>query len=492
MSTTVKKFSPILLVFTHLLLFVSAVFAQELEIKIKIPAPEKPLARVELSFPKNPARNKLSFLQSYADAERLDLRIENLKVKNEKNQEILLANSSGGFFQTDANFSSISYDLRLEIPDDVLTAAHISWLTETHGLLMLNDVLPFFEEKYPAKVSFELPQNWKISASEKQFGEKTFLINDIQKAVFLVGTGWRENSVSVGESVIKFAAVGEWTFSTEQATKAASEIIGEYGKIFAVIPEKQINIFLLRFPREIGFERWRGETRGSNITLLSSPTAFESQAIQRLHEQLRHEIFHLWIPNKLFLAGDYAWFYEGFTQYAALKSGIELNRITFSNFLNTIEQAVNQNVGQKRTISLIEASKARWTGADSGVYAEGMLAAFLCDAALLRESGGKIDLFDVFRQIFQKHRLPANQTDGNAAVLEIMQSFDAVVPVIEKYIKSANKINLANDLWATGIEVVPASYGQKLQVKSKLQSREKDLLNKLGYNNWRKLLKNRK
>lgn len=492
MSIMLKKFPLIFAVFTHILFFVSSSFAQDFDVKVKIASLNQSLVHVETKLPKRETSKNLSFLKNYADAGNLGARIENLQLEDDKNQEIRFAKISDGEFQAVRDFSFASYDLKLAIPANVLTTAHISWLSETYGLLMLNDLLPDFGESRSAKVSFELPKSWKISASEKQIGEKTFQVSDINKAVFLVGTDWQKSSVLSGESIVNFSAVGDWNFRTAEAAEISAQILIEYQKFFGAIPEKQINVFLLRPPREIGFERWRAETRGANVTILSSPTAFEGLQIQRLHEQLRHELFHLWMPNNLNLSGDYAWFYEGFAQYAALRTGVMLNRITFPNFLNTLEQVVNQNNNRSQPISRLEASKARWVGANSGVYSEGMLIAFLCDAALLRESRGKIDLLKVLRQIYQKHRLPNNRTDGNTAVLGILQSYDALVPIVEKYIKNANKINPAKDLDATGIEIVSSNNGQKLQIKAKLQRREKDLLNKLGYNNWRNLSRNPK
>lgn len=486
MSKTHKKFPLIFAVFTHVL-FSLSVAAQDFEVKVKIAAPNQTQAHIETHFPNGAGEKRLSFLQNYADAAGLDSRIQNLKIKDDKNREVKFAESSGGEFRAAAAFSTVFYDLNLSAPENILTAAHISWLTETHGVLMLNDLLPDFGGR-AAKVSFELPENWKISTSEKRAGEKTFQVNNIQNAVFLIGTNWRESSLLIGESSLTFASAGDWKFTAAEAIGLSSQILTEYRKIFGAIPEKNINVFLLRPPREIGFGRWRAETRGASVTILSSPTDFESQAIQRLHEQLRHELFHIWVPNNLSLSGDYAWFYEGFTQYAALKIGLKLNRITFPNFLNTLEQAVALSGSRKQPVSLLEASSQRWNAANSGVYSEGMLIAFLCDTALLRESRGKLDVLEVFRQVYQKHRLPNNRTDANAAILKILQSYKQLVPIVEKYIKGADKINLAKDLEATGIEAVPSGNGQKLQIKAKLQSREKDLLNKLGYNSWRNFL----
>lgn len=492
MSTMIKKFSAVFACLAFILFFFSNISAQNTEIKITIPASKQPFARVEIKFAKpNPDRN-ISFLRNYADSENLGSRIKNLEIENDKNQAVNFNKFSDVDFQTSANYSFISYDLQIPVPENVLATAHVSWLCETHGLLMLNDLQPEPDEKTAAKISFDLPANWKISTSEKRIAEKTFQVVDVRNAVFLVGASWRQNTVSADDSILEFSAVGDWNFETSEAAALSAQILSEYKKIFGSIPEKHISVFLMPFPREIGFERWRAETRGATVSILSSRTAFKNLEIQRLHEQLRHELFHLWMPNKLNLSGDYAWFYEGFTQYAALRTGVSLNRITFQNFLNTLEQAIAFSNAGNQTISMIEASNQRWSGEDSAVYSKGMLIAFLCDTALLRQSRGKVDLFDVFRQVYQKHGFQSDRADGNSAILEILQSYNELKFIVENYVKGASRIDFERNLNETGFETAPSNYGQKLQIKAKLTSREKDLLDKLGYNNWRKALRNSK
>lgn len=494
MSTMLKKFSPLLAVFTQLLFFALAA-GQDLSVNVRIPSSQSVSADIEIIFPKNEKQKILSFLKNYADAERLDERIGSLKIKDDKNQEIQFSKTANGEIISATEISSVSYKLNLRAPENTLTAAHVSWLTETHGLLMLNDLLPDFGKPRAANVSIEAPENWKISGPQNQTIEKNrknFRIADVGNSVFLIGTDWHKNSVFVGDSIINFLTVGEWNFTPDEAGKIANEILSEYEKIFGEIPFKNINVFLLPFPRPMEFERWRAETRGSNVVILSSLTTFKSVQTQRLHEQLRHELFHLWIPNNLNLTGDYSWFYESYTQYAALKTGVNLNRITFPDFLNTLGQAINQTLNRNQTASLLESSKTRWRGANSGAYAEGMLVAFLTDATLLRESRGKIDLLEIFRRVYQKHRIHENQADGNHAVLEILRSYKPLTPIIEKYILGTSNMNFANHLTGTGIVFFSSEGGKKLQVKSKLDRREKDLLNKLGYNNWRKVSGNPK
>jgi predicted metalloprotease with PDZ domain len=226
------------------------------------------------------------------------------------------------------------------------------------------------------------------------------------------------------------------------------------------------------------------------VTIISAPTTFKSSAQNRLHEQLRHELFHLWIPNSLNLSGNYDWFYEGFALYKALKTGVYLNQIRFDDFLSTLGRAfdLTEALSRRRTVSLIEASEKRWINANELIYAKGIVVAFLCDAALLRESRGKRDLDSIFREVFQKHRAPNPREDGNAAILRILKSNPELVPLAENYIEGNSKVDWQNDLQSFGISAEKTSGATDLKVNPKPNGRQKDLLNKLGYNQWRKLL----
>jgi predicted metalloprotease with PDZ domain len=185
--------------------------------------------------------------------------------------------------------------------------------------------------------------------------------------------------------------------------------------------------------------------------------------------------------------GNYDWFYEGFTVYQALQTGVQTNRIRFEDFLDTLSQAYNFDNLQSQKISLIEASKNRWNGTNGQIYARGIIIAFLCDVALLRQSKGKNSIAEIFREVYQKYRLPNKMQDGNTAILKILENYTELRPIVEKYIQGAEKINWQADLEGIGIKATETNFNVKLDVETKLKARQKDLLNKLGYNNWRKI-----
>ena len=74
---------------------------------------------------------------------------------------------------------------------------------------------------------------------------------------------------------------------------------------------------------------WSAETRGSTVVLVSGRLPSRLAARAQLDGALTHELFHLWVPNGLALEGEYDWFYEGFTNYVALRAGMRRGQLTF-------------------------------------------------------------------------------------------------------------------------------------------------------------------
>ncbi|HEX8736846.1 MAG TPA: hypothetical protein VF721_16050 [Pyrinomonadaceae bacterium] len=473
-------------------LFAAIVNAQEIELTVKISAlsPQTKVHIEGLMLNSSDTGKNWSFLQNYADVTNLGERIENLKSVNGRAGQVYFKKLAPGEFEAEQAPAAFQYDVKTAIPQQLTAAAHVSWLSETHGLLMLGDLLPQNLQNFSAKITFELPSDWRVATSETRLSEKAFNVKNVEKAVFLIGKDWRGQAKQLEKNELNLATFGEWQFTDAEALQIAETIFNEHRKVFGEIPFPKTQVLLLPFPQTANFERWRAETRGATVTIISAPTTFKSAAINRLHEQLRHEIFHLWIPNSLNLSGNYDWFYEGFTLYKALKTGVYLNQIRFDDFLSTLGRAfdLTEALSRRQSFSLLEASQKRWINASELIYAKGIVVAFLTDATLLRDSRGKRDLDAIFREVFQKHRAPQPKEDGNAAILRILKSSAELVPLVEKYIEGNSKIDWQSDLETFGMSAEKISGATEIKVNRKPNGRQKDLLNKLGYNQWRKLL----
>ncbi|MDQ3712381.1 MAG: hypothetical protein M3388_09200 [Acidobacteriota bacterium] len=482
-----KRFSAAAMIFVEMLIFALVSWSQDIEANIKVLFGAT--VRIEgrfLNEKLNQSKRNWAFLRSITGANNLGARITDFYLTDKQGRTVFFKKLIDGEYLADGEADFFQYQINLSPLPNAATLAHVSWLKDEQGILMLDDLLPqFSEDKRPisAKLKLEVPPEWKIISSEKISDDNVFYVKNIEKAVFAVGKNWRAQETSN----LNLAILGEWQFTDAEAAKIAGEIFDGYRKLFGEIPAETAQIFLHRFPKETKFGRWEAETRGANLTILSSDVPFKTLSLQRFHEQLRHELFHLWIPNNLALTGNYDWFYEGFTVYQALRTGIATNQIRFEDFLDTLAQAYNLNNFQSQKVSLIESSKNRWSGVNSQAYARGMLVAFLCELTILKQSRGKHSIDNIFKDVYQKHRVPNKSANGNAAILKTLNNYSELNLIIKNYVEGAENIIWITDLANVGIEAKVENSFIKLSVKTKLSGKQKDLLDKLGYNNWRKI-----
>lgn len=464
--------------------------AQDLDVRIKIDGGIISVAGKKLR-PANTEDRVLYLSSEYAGH----------KIPAERMSALVLTSASGRSFAyteignsdylAHGGFSSWSYKLAPGIPTDNAAVAHISWLTADRGILMLDDVLPKFSDNaVSAKIEFELPAGWKILGPARQVAANVFEVDDVEKTVFLVGKDWRARSGANGAPDVVIA--GDWLFTDDEAAKMADEIYNDHRNLFGAGPAGRAQIVISKFPRPESHGTWEAETRGRSVVILSADMPFQTQSLQKLHEQLRHEIFHFWIPNSVNLSGNYDWFYEGFALYQALRTGVGANRIRFEDMLDTLSRAYNIDAAQDKRISLIEASSNRWAGANTQVYARGMIVAFLCDITMLQRSKGKNSVSDVLRRVYSEHSMSKPRKEGNAAVLGILESYDYLRPVTERYVKGRENIAWKSELDAVGLEAIEENHTVRLKVKDNPSGRQKAFLDKLGYNNWRKTSRNSK
>ena len=464
------------------------VTAQELSLRVR--TGDTPFLAVEGKFrgPFRPGDGSLKFLDTYADVNNISSRIRNIRFSDASGRSIEFKRFGGtAIVIPDTAFTSFSYEVDLSIPENGTSAAHTSWVGKAHGLLMLGDLIPRFAgPSEPNRIRLVVPDGWTVVTTEERLSNREFKVSDIEKAVFFVGKGWRGGGAGGKNGAPKFAIAGRWQFGDEDVIRFSNEILTEYKRLLGEPSDPEIRIFLLPFPRQLGFDRWRAETRGSSITILSSPTGFQSRATQRLHEQLRHELLHLWIPNGLNLDGDYAWFYEGFSMYQALKTGVWLGQIRFEDFLDTMTRAYDLENRREAKISLTGNSPSRWGNLGSSVYARGMIVAFLCDITMLRESRGRKDISYLFRRLLEIHGQDAVRIEANRAILRVLNDQPELKAIVRGYIEGVSTINWTNQLASAGIQAT----GAGLKVRPKPGRRQRALLSNLGYNRWRKILRN--
>jgi predicted metalloprotease with PDZ domain len=351
-------------------------------------------------------------------------------------------------------------------------------------MIGLQDLLP--QGLKSAKVSITIPKDWELYSSENESSKGVFDITDLDRAVFHAGKGLRKTPVKSGGAEIEFLAAGEWLFTDPEAAQMADSVFASYSKLFGVPASGKILIAIRPFPVQVPRGQWEADSRGSAITIMSSDMPFKNQSLQRLHEQLRHEVFHLWIPNAISLTGNYDWFYEGFALYNSLKTGVAVNRISFNDFLDTLGRAyeISSSSGNQRP--LIQASAERWNGSNTLVYARGMLVAFACDIAIIRASNGKRSVSEVLKRVFVENRGAAPR-NANESILSILSTYKELKPIADGSIAGSSPIDWKSLLPAAGLQIGTRDQKMRIAVADKLSGSQKEVLDRLGYNNWRKL-----
>ncbi len=479
-SRAPKNFSRVcgVLFFLHMALTSNA---QGLDVNIKVVnvAP----ARIQVEGKRTAGVAAWSFRNVYGGASGLGARIESLRLADETGSEVSVRQLAPGEFEAARPATRFSYTLKLDPPAFITDAAHVSWLNAERGLLMLGDLLPLPASK--ASVKLTLPQGWSALSTEEKTAAGTFETDAAEDAVFVIGRDLRERRGRVGAMSFTLATVGEWAFNDDEAAESVNELLKDYEKIFGGPPRQRVLVALVPPPHPAPATFWSAETRGGTVTLLSGRMPTKLTATAQLSGALGHELLHLWVPNALALEGNYDWFYEGFTNYLALRAGMRRGQLTFQDYLNALGRAFDgyKSARGAQELSLPDASERRWSNSTSLVYSKGMLVAFLYDLTLLNRSRGKSALEDAYAELFRRHRSGMSREDGNRAVVNVLSSLQGMSDFTSLYVQGATEINLAASVAPFGLEIVPGGVRTHLAVVASPSGAQRDLLRKLGYNN---------
>ena len=458
-----------------------AAYGQSLDVKIKV-APGG-AARVHVEGRRDVGATAWSFRNFYGSASGLAGRIENFVLLDEGGAEVATKKLAPGEFSAASPATRFSYDLRLDPPAFVSDSAHVSWLTPDRGLLMLGDLLPLPLAK--AKVELILPASWRVSTAEAEGGAGAFDVHAAERAVFAVGRDLRERRGRAGGMAFTLVTAGDWAFSDADAADSVAEILKLHQETAGDSFIKRSLLVLFPLPQQgAAGNLWNAETRGATVVLLSGRLPSRLAAKAQLDGSLTHELFHLWVPNGLALEGEYGWFYEGFTNYVALRTGMRRGQLTFHDYLNALGRAYDSYRAARgsKEVSLPEASRRRWSGGGTLVYHKGMLVAFLYDLTLMSRTGGRSSLDAVYRELFRRYGRGERREDGERVVIEILGGTGGMRAFVERYVEGAEEITLPLIIGSFGLRVEPGGARTHVGVAESLAPPQRELLRKLGYN----------
>jgi predicted metalloprotease with PDZ domain len=472
-----RKFALIIVSLAGAAWLSSTAMAQRLNVTLT-PLPESRRLIVEGSCA--PTAN-WSFVDSYAGMVGLGNRIDHFVGFDEEGREVPARKIAPGQFEVNPPATRFRYEVNLAPPGRAAESAMVSWLTSERGLLILADLLPVGSRGI--RVHITLPPAWTVASALAQTAAVEFVVTDPGRAVFAVGNHLRTSQMSEQGLTFMLIADGDWAFADREALELAGRVLKAHREVFGGTPANGATLILFPFPQNAAANQWSAETKGANVTLLMGKLPSKVGALAQLSTPLTHELLHLWVPNGLVLEGDYDWFYEGFTVYQAASIAVRLELLTFPEFLNAIARATDAANSETNSVSLIEASRKRWTTGQASVYSKSMLVAFLYDLRVRSASHGKKSLDDVYRAIFQRYSNGARgNIDGNEAATQAL-GFDAVSEkFVRQFIQNPVTIDLASELAPFGFQVETVGLRTRITVKDNVSKQQRDLLRKLGYN----------
>src|ERR1043166_522495 len=435
--------------------------AQTLSARTSVTSTEPARIRIEARLPA--ATKTLSFRNAYAGVLGLGERIESVSGVRENGSIVSLPNPAPGEFQAAEPFSHFSYEVNLPVPSRPAQMAHVSSLNPARGVLMMFDLLP-----QPIKdagnfaaavIELNVPAGWSIASNLKAEGSR-FLTDDPENAVFLIGPALHEKHPPLPATDLAVITSGKWPFSDSDASKIAGRILEEYARITQFNLKRSAVLMLIPYAGDVGPQSWAAETKGNVVVLLLGQKSSRKRVLSQLGIVLSHELFHLWVPNSLKLAGDYAWFFEGFTLYRALRTDLRLGLISFADYLDTIARVYDsyRAAPARDQVSLLEASERRWTTSSSLVYDKGMLVAFLYDLSLRRVTNCQESLDDVYAELF---RLPqTGQSNANETIIDILNRQGDLKTLTRDYVENSAPVNVEPIISAYGIQLQMGEIGR--------------------------------
>ncbi|HUF03735.1 MAG TPA: hypothetical protein VMM38_06110 [Aridibacter sp.] len=465
-----------------LLLSTCSALASQVEapkVRVVLGGTETASVKVEGHFRK-PTR-AFSFLDSRAGFGGLSKRITNLRTYDGNGSVVPNRRTAVGAVFADVPLAWYSYVADLSPQSDVTLGAHVSWIADGKGMLMLADLLPNVVSQTGAvRLTLELPEGVTAVSNESNLPEGAYAVEAPSDAVFLIAPHIRRLEAKAKGSILNLAIEDDWQFSDTLALKMSKDIFRLYEDVFDATPAKRVQILLVRAPDEAMRDRWRAETRGSTVVIVSSPSTYRNLGVQRFHEQLRHELLHLWIPNSLKLNGEYAWFYEGFVFYRALIAGMDLGQIRFRDVLGTLADAKRRSdrAGEWKALAGLEGD--RWTG--STVYSRGTLAAFAADVSMIAGSRGKKDLDDVLKRVYRRAVRSDENPTANEFLIRGLSEWNELRGLVNDSIRGDSAPDWRRALELAGLSEME---GGRLAAVEDPRSSQKAVLRRLGYNGGR-------
>lgn len=477
----------------------SSAYSFPLTCQITDISPEKRSLRVNCETVLTRGKYQLALTDEFAGIQRLSERIYSLKITDAQATALKPEIYGPGIYHLIFNQQSqnitISYELRLARALDPGAWPLTSSLGPETGFLLLDDVLPRVcvagdgtcnSKTDHVRLKIAAPLQWQIVSTER-YVEGVYEISAPERAVFFLGS-LRQQSLNLKGMNVQMALTGTWSFSDEQAVRLAEIIVSQQAMLMGGLPIRNeaepFLITLAPYPIPLTGLRSSALTRHHTVVMMLNQNSDPARTFSHYARHLAHETFHYYLPGAFQIRENFDWFWEGFTRYVALVTLQQVNRISLREYLNALSdeyESYAYNPARKQ-LSLIAVSPEKFSNLAyyELVYRKGMLVAGLYDLELRWQSGGRNNVMDVMRELYQSYSRLA-QPVGNTEVLKALRKAGSFDQFVRDYIEGTREIDLVSVLRPYGL-VVERGPGNRprISVAQKLSAKQRMLMAQLG------------
>jgi hypothetical protein len=266
-------------------------------------------------------------------------------------------------------------------------------------------------------------------------------------------------SQAIGDFDFHLALPGEFSDFKDDLLRTITPLLQHYGRLFPETTDGRYMMVMFRSYADDG----EGFTDGAAITT-TRPISRETRVVWG--DSLAHEIFHYWNGRRL--RGDPSWerqwFSEGFTEYYALLSLVNLGLMDEGLF---VKQHLGNylyffNSGLYAGVTIREAGKDKGNYRH-GVYSGGFVIALELDQRIRERSGGKRTLDDMMRHLYEQVALAGQRyafddlvAAASGAAGEDMSGF------FRTYVSERNALDPQDVVGRLGLVANSFPYGNEL------------------------------
>ena len=309
------------------------------------------------------------------------------------------------------------------------------WVTKALFIYCYGDDSP-----KKARISFDVPKNWKISTAWTKVADQEFVVEniDVLDNNLLVIGNQVEEIIKVDNMSIFLVTPKNFAHQMGLLNATMKEILPIYKSVFSELPKT--NYLICASENEVE----DGEAYNNSFHQMFKDKDLDYRKIVWANV-FAHEMFHYWtgvIYNKDY-EGNY-WFSEGFTDYYSSLALIRSNIVSEQDYLKKLAFQFSRFHSSQRLmrnrVSLVKAGEEKINNWHL-IYGGGATMAFILDVEIRSRTNGVKTLDDFMKELyfkFGKRHKPFNIKD-QIDVLNNLTNSD-FNPIFKKYIQGTDSI----------------------------------------------------